>query len=236
MQSACVRIDIVTLFPEICEGPLGASMMKRARENGVAEICIHPLRQWAVGKHRITDDTPYGGGQGMVMKPEPMFAAVEALRTPTARVILLSPRGARFHQAMAQNLSKVPHLILLTGHYEGVDQRVIDHLIDEEISIGDYILTNGGLAAAVLTDAIVRLLPGALGDACSAQDESFSHANLEYPHYTRPAEFRGWRVPDQLLSGNHALIEAWRRQQSDLLTSQRRPDLLESSPPKHGPG
>ncbi len=226
-----MRIDILTLFPGICEGPLGESMMKRARESGVADLRIHNLRDWARDKHRLTDDIPFGGGPGMVMKPEPFFAAVEDLRGPDTHVILLSPRGRCFDQATARQWSARPHLLLLCGHYEGVDQRVVDALVDEEISIGDYVLTNGAIAAAVLTDAVVRLLPGALGDATSALDESFSHGHIEYPHYTRPADFQGMKVPEILLSGHHAKIEAWRRAQSLELTRQRRPDLLPPTEP-----
>lgn len=225
MNAVVLKIDILTLFPEICEGPLGASMMKRARESGVAAIGIHNLRDWAEGRHQVTDDEPYGGGQGMVMKPEPIFAAVEELRSPESRVYLLSPRGRRFNQGMAEEMAKSPHLLLVCGHYEGVDQRVVDHLVDGELSIGDYVLTNGALAAAVVADAVVRLLPGALGNAASAREESFSTPLLEHPQYTRPREFRGWNVPDILLSGNHAAIEAWREAQAKECTRKMRPDL-----------
>jgi tRNA (guanine37-N1)-methyltransferase len=220
-----VRIDIVTLFPKVCEGALGESMMKRAQEKGCAEIRVHNLRQWAEGKHRVTDDTPYGGGPGMVMKPEPLFNAVEALRTPESRVILMSPQGTVFHQEAAARLAQVPHLILLCGHYEGVDQRVVDHLIDEEISLGDFVLTNGAVAANVIVDAVVRLLPGVLGHELSAVQDSFQEGLLDCPHYTRPVEYRGWRVPEVLLSGNHAEIEKWRRAQSEEKTRRVRPDL-----------
>ena len=222
-----MRIDILTLFPKICEGALAESIMKRAQEKGLAELRVHNIRDWATGKHSVADDTPYGGGQGMVMKCEPIFAAVEALRTPESKVILMSPAGATFKQADAARFALAPHLILLCGHYEGIDQRVIDHLVDEELSIGDYVLTNGAIAALVVTDAIVRLIPGVLGDEQSAAEDSFSDGLLEYPHYTRPLEFRGWRVPDILLSGHHAEIAKWRQRKALEKTQENRPDLLE---------
>lgn len=220
-----MEIDILTLFPGMGEGILGESMLRIAREKGLARIRMRNLRDWAPGKHRVTDEPPYGGGAGMVLKVEPVFNALRDLRRPESRVILLSAQGARFDQATARRLSAGRHLILVSGHYEGVDQRVADHLVDEEISIGDYVLTNGTLAALVVADAVVRLLPGVLGDERSAADESFSGGLLEYPHYTRPAEFQGWKVPDVLLGGNHAAIEAWRRGQADERTRLRRPDL-----------
>ncbi len=207
------------------EGFLGESMLRIAQEKNLAEIQLHNLRNWAPGKHRITDEPPYGGGAGMVLKVEPVFNALRELRQPASRVILLSAQGAPFHQAAARRLAAEQHLVLISGHYEGVDQRVADHLVDEEISIGDYVLTNGTLAALVVADAVVRLLPGVLGDAQSAEDESFSEGLLEYPHYTRPSEFEGWAVPPILLGGNHAAIEAWRREQARVRTRQRRPDL-----------
>jgi tRNA (guanine37-N1)-methyltransferase len=220
-----VQIDILTLFPAMGEGLLGESMLRIAREKGVADIRLRNLRDWAPGKHRVTDEPPYGGGAGMVLKVEPIAMALEELRQPASRVILLSAQGRRFDQATAKRLAGEKHLIMISGHYEGIDQRVAEHLVDEDISLGDYILTNGTLAALVVTDAVVRLLPGVLGDEQSAADESFSHGLLEYPHYTRPAEFRGWKVPDILLSGNHAAIEAWRREQARERTRERRPDL-----------
>jgi len=207
------------------EGLLSESMLRIAREKGAADIRLRNLRDWAPGKHRVTDEPPYGGGAGMVLKVEPIALALEELRQPASRVILLSAQGRRFDQATAKRLAGEKHLIMISGHYEGIDQRVAEHLVDEEISLGDYILTNGTLAALVVTDAVVRLLPGVLGDEQSAADESFSHGLLEYPHYTRPAEFRGWKVPDVLLSGNHAAIEAWRREQARERTRERRPDL-----------
>jgi tRNA (guanine37-N1)-methyltransferase len=220
-----VEIDILTLFPAMGEGFLGESMLRIAREKGLSDIRLRNLREWAPGKHRVTDEPPYGGGAGMVLKVEPVALALDELRRPESRVILLSAAGARFDQAAARRLAAEKHLIMISGHYEGVDQRVADHLVDEEISLGDYVLTNGTLGALVVTDAVVRLLPGVLGDAESAADESFSHGLLEYPHYTRPAEFRGWKVPDVLLSGNHAAIEEWRRAQARERTRERRPDL-----------
>lgn len=220
-----MEIDILTLFPAMGESLLGESMLRIAREKGLADIRLRNLREWAPGKHRVTDEPPYGGGAGMVIKVEPIFNALAELRRPESRVILLSAQGARFDQAVARRLATEKHLVLISGHYEGVDQRVADHLVDEELCIGDYVLTNGTLAALVVSDAVVRLLPGVLGDAMSAEDESFSHGLLEYPHYTRPAEFEGWPVPEVLLGGNHAAIEAWRRTQSVARTRQRRPDL-----------
>jgi tRNA (guanine37-N1)-methyltransferase len=228
-----MKIDILTLFPEICRAPLNESMMKRAQENKIVDLKIHNLRDWTTDKHHIVDDAPFGGGQGMVMKPEPIFAAVEQLRTRESRienreskVILMSPAGRRLDQQMATDLSKESHLIVICGHYEGVDHRVIEHIVDLEISIGDYVLTNGAVAAVVLVDAVVRLLPGVLGHEHSAIDDSFSGGLLEGPQYTRPAEFRGWKIPEVLLSGNHAEIAKWRKEQALKRTKQNRPDLL----------
>ena len=226
-----MRIEIVTLFPEICRAPLSESMMKRAQENGVLELHIHNLRDWTADRHHVVDDAPFGGGQGMVMKPEPIFAAVEDLKSkiqnPKSKILLMSPAGRRLDQELAKQLSQEPYLIIISGHYEGVDHRVIDHLVDVEISIGDYVLTNGAIAAVVLVDAIVRLLPGALGHEQSAADDSFSNGLLEAPQYTRPAEFRGWKIPEVLLSGNHAEIAKWRKEQALKRTHGNRPDLLE---------
>jgi tRNA (guanine37-N1)-methyltransferase len=239
-----MRIDIVTLFPEICRAPLNESMMKRAKDKQIVDLHIHNLRDWTTDKHHVVDDAPFGGGQGMVMKPEPIFAAVENLKeqTPNAqhptsnaqsniklqtpKIILMSPAGRRFDQQIATQLSEESHLIIISGHYEGVDHRVIEHLIDLEISIGDYVLTNGAIAAVVLVDSIVRLLPGTLGHEQSAEDESFSDSLLEAPQYTRPAEFRGWKIPEVLLSGNHAEIAKWRKEQALKRTHENRPDLL----------
>jgi tRNA (guanine37-N1)-methyltransferase len=224
-----LKIDILTLFPEICRAPLSESIMKRAQENKIVDLRIHNLRDWTKDKHRIVDDAPFGGGQGMVMKPEPIFAAVEELRAQVdekSKIILMSPAGRRFDQPMAERFSREPHLIVICGHYEGVDHRVIEHLVDLEISVGDYVLTNGAIAAVVLVDAIVRLLPGALGHEQSAADDSFSGGLLEAPQYTRPAEFRDWKVPDVLVSGNHAEIAAWRKKEALRRTRENRPDLL----------
>ncbi|MEJ6581757.1 MAG: tRNA (guanosine(37)-N1)-methyltransferase TrmD [Akkermansiaceae bacterium] len=222
-----MRIDILTLFPEIALAPLGESMMKRAQKAGIVEIHAHDLREWTTDKHRKTDDYLCGGGQGMLLKPEPIFAAIEELRTDDSLVVLLTPQGKVFKQAIARELTSASHIIFLCGHYEGVDQRVIDELVDLELSIGDYILTNGAIAAAVVTDAVVRLLPGALGDSRSPVDESFSNPNLlEAPAYTKPIEFRGMKVPEIFLSGHHARIEEWKKEQAILRTRRNRPDLL----------
>ncbi len=225
-----MRIEIVTLFPEICRAPLSESMMKRAQEKGILELHIRNLRDWTTDKHHVVDDAPFGGGQGMVMKPEPIFAAVEDLKSRVedlkSKIVLMSPAGRRLDQELAKRLSQEPRLIIVSGHYEGVDHRIIEHLIDLEISIGDYVLTNGAIAAVVLVDAIVRLLPGALGHEQSAADDSFSEGVLEAPQYTRPAEFRDWKVPEVLLSGNHADIARWRKEQAVKRTRENRPDLL----------
>ena len=222
-----MRLDIVTLFPGICYGPLNESILKRAQENGIVEVGITNLRDFTHDKHRTADDRPYGGGAGMVLKPEPLFEAINSIRTPKAKVLLLSPQGATFCQRTARRLSTEQHLILICGHYEGVDERIRQALIDEEISIGDYILTNGSLAAVVVADALIRLLPGALGCAESSEEESFGDDNLlDYPQYTRPLEFHGMRVPDVLLSGNHNQIAEWRQEQKLARTVARRPDLL----------
>ena len=205
--------------------------MKRAQEKGVLDLHIRNLRDWTTDKHHVVDDAPFGGGQGMIMKPDPIFAAVEDLKSKIenrkSKIVLMSPAGQRFDQQLAKQLSQEPHLIIISGHYEGVDHRVIEHLIDLEISVGDYVLTNGAIAAVVLVDAIVRLLPGTLGHERSAADDSFSNRLLEAPQYTRPAEFRGWKVPDVLLSGNHAEIAKWRKEQAIKRTRKNRPDLLE---------
>lgn len=223
-----MRIDIVTLFPEVAMAPLSDSIIQRARAAGLVEVAGHQLRDWSLDKHRRVDDTPCGGGQGMLLKPEPLFAAVEALRGANTRVILMTPQGRPFKQALARELAAADHLLILCGHYEGVDHRVIESLVDDEISIGDYILTNGALAAAVLCDAVIRLLPGALGDERSPVDESFADpTRLEAPAYTRPIEFRGMAVPEVLISGHHGHIQAWKQQQALARTRHNRPDLLE---------
>jgi tRNA (guanine37-N1)-methyltransferase len=224
-----LRIDIVTLFPGLFAGPLQESILGRAQAKGLVGIQVVNLREWAEGRHRVTDDYPFGGGGGMVLKPEPLFACVEALRDADSRVILLDPQGRRFGQEIAHELSRVGHLILLCGRYEGVDERVREHLVDDELSIGDYVLTGGELPALVVTDAVVRLLPGVLGDQEAPAEDSFGAGLLEGPHYTRPEEFRGRRVPPVLLSGDHARIARWRRLQALWRTWRRRPDLLETA-------
>ena len=201
-------------------------MMGRAQEAGLLQLQIHDLRSWTHDRHHVVDDAPFGGGQGMVMKPEPIFAAVESLRTEASTVVLMTPQGRRFDQSAAREFSAQLHLIVICGHYEGVDHRFIEHLVEAEISIGDYVLTNGAIAAVVLVDAIVRLLPGVLGHEQSAADDSFSGGLLEAPQYTRPADFRGWKVPDVLLSGHHAEIAAWRKREAERRTRENRPDLL----------
>ena len=215
------------MFPEIFFGPLGSSIVGRAMKNGLVEIHAVNLRDYTHDRHQTVDDKPFGGGPGMLMKPEPLFEAVEALKREDTKVILTGPRGERFSQKIAAELAQESHLLIVCGHYEGVDERVRLHLADREISIGDYVLTSGNLPAMVMCDALVRLLPGALGCEESDADESFSTESgfLEYPQYTRPAEFRGWKVPDVLLSGNHALIEKWKRNEAFLETLRTRPDL-----------
>jgi tRNA (guanine37-N1)-methyltransferase len=221
-----LRIDIVTLFPGLVEPALGESMIGRARTRGLVDIRVVNLRDYAEGRHRVTDDSPFGGGGGMILKPEPLFAAVEALRTPPARVILMDPRGRLLTQSMAWELAEARHLIVLSGRYEGVDERVGELLVDDAVSIGDYVLTGGELPALVVTDAVVRLIPGVLGGEGAAQRESFAEGLLEPPQYTRPEEFQGARVPSVLLSGDHARIERWRRMQALYRTWRWRPDLL----------
>ena len=229
-----MRIDIVTIFPDICRGPLSESIMQRARDQGRLDLRFHDLREYAEDRHGKVDDEPYGGGQGMVMKPGPFFAAVEAIHQESiaSEVILMTPQGKRLTQELAESLAAVEdrQLIILCGHYEGVDHRVVEGLVDQEISIGDYVLTNGTLAAAVLTDAVVRLLPGVLGNDRSAWQETFTHGLLEAPHYTRPAQFRGMAVPDVLLSGHHRKIAQWRAAQGRKRTEENRPDLLGEEP------
>ena len=224
-----ITFDIITTFPVMFESPLNESILKRAREKGLLDITIHNLRNYTVDKHQVTDDYPYGGGAGMVMKIEPLVAAIEGLRTPAGKVLLLSPQGKRFDQEETKRLAHLEHIILVCGHYEGVDER-IKHFVDEEISIGDYILTGGEVAALVVIDAVTRLIPGVLGEPSSAHDETFTDFLLEYPQYTRPRSFRGLEVPEILLSGNHQEIRAWRRRESLRKTLTRRPDLLEHAP------
>jgi len=222
-----MKIDVLTLFPAMFAGPLDESIIQRARADGLLELAIHNLRDYTHDRHRTVDDKPFGGGPGMVLKPEPIFEAVESLARENTRVILLTPAGRTFHQAIARELARRQHLLLVCGSYEGVDERVREKLVSDDLSIGDYVLTNGALPAMVIIDAVTRLLPGALGDDRSSQDESFSRGLLEYPQYTRPAEFRGVKVPEVLLSGNHAEIEKWRLEQAKQRTKERRPDLIE---------
>lgn len=225
-----MKIDVITLFPGMFAGPLDESIIRRARDQGLLDLRIFNLRDWAQDRHKTVDDRPFGGGPGMLLKPEPIFAAVEALAVERTQVILLSPQGRTFNQSVARELSAHEHLLLVCGSYEGFDERIREALADDELSIGDYVLTNGALPAMVIVDAVTRLLPGVLGDDASSSEESFSHGLLEYPHYTRPAEFRGMKVPDVLLSGHHAEIEKWRRAQAQERTMKRRPDLLASDP------
>ena len=221
-----MRIDVITIFPEMIETMLGFSILKRARDAGLVEINVHNLRDFAPGVHKSTDETPYGGGAGMVMRPGPLFDAVESLpSSELTRTVLLTPQGRTFDQTTAQEFSSCPHLVLLCGHYEGFDERVREHLVTDEISVGDYVLTGGELPALIIIDAVTRLQPKTLGNAESAEDDTFSEGLLEYPHYTRPPEFRGWRVPDVLLSGHHAEIAKWRRKEQFRRTQARRPDL-----------
>jgi tRNA (guanine37-N1)-methyltransferase len=229
-----MHFDVLTLFPEMFRGPLDESILKRAQEGGRLSVALHDVRDYATDKHHITDDTPYGGGGGMVMKPEPVFAAVEAILSSRLTggeaevpIILLSPQGRLFTQAVAVALSRHPRILLICGRYEGVDERVRRHLVTDEISIGDYVLTGGELAAMVVIDAVTRLLPGVLGDPGATLDDSHAQGLLEGPHYTRPAVFRGWQVPEILTSGDHAAVARWRREQALRRTFERRPDLLE---------
>jgi tRNA (guanine37-N1)-methyltransferase len=225
-----MRIDVLTLFPAMLDGFFSESMLGRAREAKLLEINVRNTRDWATDKHKTTDDRPFGGGAGMVMKCEPIFAAMEELQTPGCRRIYLTPDGAPFTTAKAEELSKQQHLILLSGHYEGIDQRIRDTVVDEEISIGDYVLTNGTLAAAVVIDALARFIPGVLGEEKSLTTESFTRNLLDFPNYTRPAVYRGQSVPEVLLQGNHGEIEKWRHAQQLEKTAKLRPDLLKKQP------
>jgi len=222
-----MRIDVITIFPSMFTGPLDESIIRRARDTGLLDLRIINLRDFTCDKHKTVDDRPFGGGPGMVMKPEPIFEAVESIEGSDKYVILLSASGRLFNQKIASELAQKEHLVLICGGYEGVDERVAEHLADDEISIGDYVLTNGVLPAMVIIDAVTRLLPGALGDNESAKEESFATGLLEYPQYTRPAEFRGWKVPEVLLSGHHAEIAKWRKEQALKRTMERRPDLYQ---------
>lgn len=224
-----MRFDVLTLFPAMFPGPLSCSILGKAREAGILSVEIHDLREFAPGRHRVTDEPPYGGGGGMVMKPEPIFAGVEAIRARhgPGKAVLLSPQGERLSPALARELAGTGHLILICGRYEGVDQRVADHLADREVSIGDYVLTGGELPALVLIDAVSRYVPGVVGDPEAPYRDSFEEGVFEGPQYTRPREFRGLPVPEVLVSGNHAEIERWRREEGRRRTAARRPDLLD---------
>ena len=222
-----MRIDIITLFPGMFSGPFAESIIRRAVEQDLIDIQIHDLRDYGLGKHRVVDDRPYGGGSGMVLRPEPLFAAVEAIKgQDRVATILLSPQGRLFQQEVAAELANYDQLILICGRYEGVDERVGEHLVNDEVSIGDYVLSGGEVAAMAVVDAVVRLLPGVLGSAESPLEDSHTMGLLEYPHYTRPQVYHGWTVPEVLLSGNHGQVAVWRREQSLLRTLSRRPDLL----------
>jgi tRNA (guanine37-N1)-methyltransferase len=226
-----MRFDVFTLFPEVFQPYLDSSILSRARQNNLLDVQLHNIRDWAKDKHHTTDDTPYGGGGGMVMKCEPAFAAVEEVlgNPPECPLILLTPQGRTFTQKIAYELATYPRIGLFCGHYEGIDERIREHLVTDEISIGDYVLTGGELPALILIDAVTRLLPGALGDPEGAIDDSFASGLLEYPHYTRPEDFHNWKVPEVLLTGNHAVIKKWRREQALLRTLKKRPDLLEKA-------
>jgi tRNA (guanine37-N1)-methyltransferase len=228
-MSEPVRIDVITIFPGMLKGFLEESMLKRAVNLGLVNFGTVNLRDFTHDVHRTTDDRPYGGGPGMVMKPEPMFEAVESVRLPESRVILTTPQGRKFDQQCAGELAGAGHLVFVCGHYEGVDERVRSELVTDEISIGDYVLTNGVVAAAVMIDASVRLIPGVVGGKGAVENDSFSNGLLEYPQYTRPAEYRGLSVPEVLVSGNHGAIAAWRQEQAEARTRERRPDLLDGS-------
>lgn len=222
-----MKIDVLTLFPAMFAGPLDESIIKRARQAGLLDLQLHQLRDWTHDRHKTVDDRPFGGGPGMLLKPEPIFEAVESLQREKTRVVLMSPAGRKFNQAIARELAQQEHLLIVTGHYEGFDERIREALADDELSIGDYVLTNGALPAMVVIDTVARLLPGVLGDDASSTDESFSHGLLEYPQWTRPAEFRGMKVPDVLVSGNHAEIARWRTDQAKKRTQEQRPDLTD---------
>lgn len=221
-----MKIDVLTLFPAMFAGPLDESIIKRARQAGLLELQLHQLRDWTHDRHKTVDDRPFGGGPGMLLKPEPIFEAVESLMREKTRVVLMSPAGRKFDQTIARELAQQEHLLIVTGHYEGFDERIREGLADDELSIGDYVLTNGALPAMVVIDTVTRLLPGVLGDDASSTEESFSHGLLEYPQWTRPAEFRGMKVPDVLVSGNHAEIAKWRVEQAKKRTQEQRPDLI----------
>lgn len=225
-----MKFHILTIFPEFFEGPFAHGVVKRAKDVGILDIRIHNLRDWTSDRHKTVDDRPFGGGEGMVLKPQPLFEAVESIwpeRRPDQKIALLSAQGRLFDQAMANRLARESELLLICGRYEGVDERVAEHLADEEISIGNYVLSGGELAAMVIVDAVSRFVPGVVGDERSVGEDSFSRGLLDFPHYTRPAEFEGWKVPDVLLSGHHAEIDRWRRREALRRTLERRPDLLD---------
>ena len=230
-MSTGLQFDVFTLFPEVFGPYLDASIIQRARQNGLLEVHLHNIRDWTTDKHHVCDDLPYGGGGGMVMKPDPIFKAVEGVlgTSPACPVVLLTPQGRLFTQKVAEELAQHPHLALICGRYEGVDERVREHLVTDQVSIGDYVLSGGELPALAVIDAVARLIPGVLGDPDGAWDDSHATGLLEYPHYTRPPEFRGWTVPEILLSGDHARIARWRRDQALLRTWLRRPDLLDKA-------
>lgn len=230
MASPRLTIDVLTLFPGMFRGYFDESIMKRARERGIVAISLHDLRDWAVDRHRSVDDTPYGGGAGMVMTAPVVCSAVESLRGDSGRVVLLSPQGKALDQETAKRLARGPHLVLISGHYEGVDERVRSLCVDEEVSVGDFVLSNGSLAAMVLIDAVVRLVPGVVGDERSVREDSFYDGILDYPHYTKPRVFRGLEVPEVLLTGDHERIRKWRRREALRRTLESRPDLLAAAP------
>ncbi|MBO6103343.1 MAG: tRNA (guanosine(37)-N1)-methyltransferase TrmD [Opitutales bacterium] len=223
---ATLKVDFLTLFPKMLDGFLSESMLGRAQKNGILELAVHNIRDWAKDKHKITDDRPFGGGPGMLMKPEPVFSAIEELQSPECVRIYMCPDGERLTPQIAAELSKAKHLIILSGHYEGIDERIRECVIDREISIGDYVLTNGTLPAAVLVDTVARYVPGVLGEENSLTYDSFNDNLLSFPQYTRPAEFRGMKVPEVLTAGNHGEIEKWRRQKQLERTAKKRPDIL----------
>jgi tRNA (guanine37-N1)-methyltransferase len=226
MMDLALRFDVLSLFPKTVEGFVTESILGRAVDKGLIEINSLDLRRWAKGKHRETDDRPFGGGAGMVLKPEPLFEAIEEISSEKTKVIYMAPDGESLSPSIAKELALEKHLLLVSGHYEGIDQRVRDQLVDREISVGDYVLTNGSLAASVLVDSVARHVPGVLGDGDSLMDESFEGQMLSYPQYTRPNEYRGMSVPEVLLSGNHSQIEHWRKDQRKIKTKKLRPDLL----------
>ncbi len=223
-----IKFDVLSIFPEMFLSPLNFSLLKKAQEKSLIDVCLHDIRHWTSDKHKMTDDAPYGGGCGMVMKVEPVEKAVAEIKGGDldSQIILMTPQGETFNQKIAEDLASAKHIIIICGRYEGVDERIRTHLVDREISIGDFILTGGELSALVLIDAVSRLIPGVLGNAQSSCSESFSNGLLEYPQYTRPADYKGWCVPEVLVSGNHAQIELWRKRESLRRTYKRRPDLL----------